>query len=226
MDYAAPTRVVLEAGSGLPHQRRRPPLHRRIADDSDHLCISSDNNLHSGRYASSSDHLRESAAVKDPRPRPPTGATTRPLKPKSQVALMVPAAEATTSARAASLAAATTSAPTTTATSAQEVLAPILPRSEDKTIQERRRHSRSVRRLGRSPCTAGGAGEAVDVADPRTARPSPMWWTDSHAPTKQQEAASEAAAGPPRPRATHAAAVSACTWPTPRSRSSPPSRGW
>jgi hypothetical protein len=55
------------------------------------------------------------------------------------------------------------------ATSAQEVLAPILPRSEDKTIQEHRRLSRSVRRLGRSPRTAGGAGEAMDVADPRTA---------------------------------------------------------
>jgi hypothetical protein len=40
---------------------------------------------------------------------------------------------------------------------------------------------------------ADGAGEAVDVADPHTARPSPLWWTDSHAPTKQQEAATEAA---------------------------------
>jgi hypothetical protein len=222
MDYAAPTRVTLEAGSELPHQRRRPPLHRRIAGDSDHLCISSNNDLRSGWYASSSDHLRVSAAVKGPRPHPPTGGDNEAIKAKEsgtqrQVALMVPAAEATTSARAASPAAATTSAPTTMATSAQEVLAPVLPRSEDKTIQERRRHSRSVRCLGRSPRTAGGAGKAVGLADPRTARPSLVWWTDSHVPTKRQEAASEAATGPPRPRARHETAVS---------QSSPPSRGW
>jgi hypothetical protein len=53
----------------------------------------------------------------------------------------------------------------------------------------------------------------VDVADPHTTRPSPVWWTDSHALTKRQEAMSEAAIGPPRPRARHAAAVSACTCP-------------
>jgi hypothetical protein len=104
MDYAAPTRVALEAGSGLPHQRRRPPLHRWIAGDSDHLCISSDNDLRSGQYASSSDHLRVSAAVKGPRPRPPTGGDNEAIKAKEsgtqrQVALMVPAADATTSAR-------------------------------------------------------------------------------------------------------------------------------
>jgi hypothetical protein len=45
MDYAAPAGVTLEASSGQPHQRRRPPLHRRIAGNSDHLCTSSDNNL-------------------------------------------------------------------------------------------------------------------------------------------------------------------------------------
>jgi hypothetical protein len=53
-------------------------------------------------------------------------------------------------------------------------------RSEDKTIQERRRRPRGVRRLVRPPGTAGGTGEAVDVADPRTARPSPVQWMDSH----------------------------------------------
>jgi hypothetical protein len=36
----------------------------------------------------------------------------------------------------------------------------------------------------------------VDVADLRTVRPSPVQWTGSHAPTRQQEAASEVA---PRP---------------------------
>jgi hypothetical protein len=63
MNYAAPARVALEAGSGQPHQWWRPPMHRRIANDGDHLCTSSDNDLHSERLASSSDHLRVSATA-------------------------------------------------------------------------------------------------------------------------------------------------------------------
>jgi hypothetical protein len=39
----------------------------------------------------------------------------------------------------------------------------------------------------------------VDVTDLRTARPSPVQWTDSHTPTKRQEAASEAAPRPSKP---------------------------
>jgi hypothetical protein len=39
----------------------------------------------------------------------------------------------------------------------------------------------------------------MDVANLCTARPSPVWWTDSHAPTKRQEAASEAALRPSKP---------------------------
>jgi hypothetical protein len=39
----------------------------------------------------------------------------------------------------------------------------------------------------------------MDVADLRTARPSPVRWTGSHAPTKRQEAESEAAPRPPKP---------------------------
>jgi hypothetical protein len=54
----------MEADPGQPHQRRRPPLHRRIAGDSDHLCTSSDNDLRSVRFASNSDHLRVSATAK------------------------------------------------------------------------------------------------------------------------------------------------------------------
>jgi uncharacterized protein with von Willebrand factor type A (vWA) domain len=72
-------------------------------------------------------------------------------------------------------------------------------RSEDRTIQERRRRPRDVRRLVRSPDATGGAGEAVDVADPRTMRLSPVRWMDSHGPRKRQEAASEVAPEPPRP---------------------------
>jgi hypothetical protein len=64
MDYAASTKVAMEADPGQPHQWRRPPLHRRIAGDSDHLCTSSDNDLRSVRLASNSDHLRVSATTK------------------------------------------------------------------------------------------------------------------------------------------------------------------
>jgi hypothetical protein len=64
MDYATLAGVALEAGSGQPHQRRRPPLHRRIAGDSDHLCTNSDNDLRFERLASNSDHLRVSAIAK------------------------------------------------------------------------------------------------------------------------------------------------------------------
>jgi hypothetical protein len=72
--------------------------------------------------------------------------------------------------------------------------------SEDKTIQERGRRPRDARRLIRPPGAAGGAREAVDVVNPRTARPLLVRWTDSHAPTKRQEAASEAAPKPSKPR--------------------------
>jgi hypothetical protein len=71
--------------------------------------------------------------------------------------------------------------------------------SEDKTIQEHGRRPCGVRRLVRPPGAAVGTGEAVDVADLRTARPSPVRWTGSHAPTKRQEAASEAAPRPSKP---------------------------
>jgi hypothetical protein len=64
--------------------------------------------------------------------------------------------------------------------------------SEDKTIQECHRRPRGVRRLVQPPSVAGGAGEAVDVADPRTVRPSPVRWTGSHAPSQRQDAALEA----------------------------------
>jgi hypothetical protein len=57
---------------------------------------------------------------------------------------------------------------------------------EDKTIQERGHHLHGVRRLvrplgQRRSSAAGGAGDATDAVDLRTARPSPVRWTDSHA---------------------------------------------
>jgi hypothetical protein len=57
--------------------------------------------------------------------------------------------------------------------------------SEDKTIQERRPHPHGVRRLVRPPSMAGAAGEAMGVASPRMARPSPVRWTGSHAPPQR-----------------------------------------
>jgi hypothetical protein len=77
--------------------------------------------------------------------------------------------------------------------------------SEDKTIQERGCRPHGVRRLVRPPgrrqkSAVGGAGDVVDVANLRTARPSPVRWTDSHALTKRQETASEAALRPSKPR--------------------------
>jgi hypothetical protein len=77
--------------------------------------------------------------------------------------------------------------------------------SEDKTIQERGRRPHGIRCLVRPPgrcrnSAAGGEGDAMDVADLRTARPSPVRWMDSHALTKRQETASEAAPMPSKPR--------------------------
>jgi hypothetical protein len=64
MNCAAPAGVVPEAGSDRPHRRRRPPLHRRFAGDSDYLCTSSDNHLRSERLASGGDHLRVCAIAR------------------------------------------------------------------------------------------------------------------------------------------------------------------
>jgi hypothetical protein len=103
MDYTAPAGVALEAGSGQPHQRRRPPLHRRIASDSDHLCTSSDNDLRSKRLASSGDRFGTCATAKRSSPPSSYGGRQRGIKAKElelrrQVALTVSPAEATTSA--------------------------------------------------------------------------------------------------------------------------------
>jgi hypothetical protein len=73
MDYAAPTRVALEAAPGC------------LTSGGDHLCISSDNDLRPGQLDSSSDRLMASAATN--RASPPSsygGGAVRPLKPKSQ----------------------------------------------------------------------------------------------------------------------------------------------
>jgi hypothetical protein len=154
---------------------------------------------------------------KGPRPRLPTGGDNEAIKAKEpevrqQVALTVSPAEATTSA----VGSLTSDGDHISPTGGSDHLCTDgrrLPQharrgpcsrphcgSEDKTIQERRRRPHGVRRLVRPPGAAGGTGEAMDVDDPRTARPSLVRWTDSHAPSKRQEAAPEAAPKPPRPR--------------------------
>jgi hypothetical protein len=102
MDYATPAGVALEAGSGQPHQRRRPPLHQRFADDSDHLCTSSDNHLRSERPRAAATTSGCAPLRRGPRPRPPKGGDNEAIRAKEsetrrQVALMVSPAEATTS---------------------------------------------------------------------------------------------------------------------------------
>jgi hypothetical protein len=195
MDYATPAGVALEAGSGQPHQWRRPPLRQqRQRPPLQAPCQQQ-------RPPQGERHCKKVLA-----PILLRGATTRPLKPKSretqrQVAQMVSPAEATTSAMGS-----LTSGGDHLSTDGsghlrtgvrrlpQRAKMSSLPSShgsEDKTIQECGRHPHGVQRLVCPPSTASGAGEAVDVADPRTARPSPVRWTDSRAPTKWQVAAPE-----------------------------------
>jgi hypothetical protein len=70
----------------------------------------------------------------------------------------------------------------------KEVLAPVV------ATGVRTRPSRNVDTAPRrtmsymTPGVAGGAGQAMDVADLCTARPSPVRWTNSHIPTRQQVA--------------------------------------
>jgi hypothetical protein len=59
----------------------------------------------------------------------------------------------------------------------------------------------------------------MDVANPRTARLSPVRWMGNHAPTRRQEAASEAAPEPSIPKGPDTLQLTAC------SRSAPCSQG-
>jgi hypothetical protein len=155
-----------------------------------------------------------------PRPHPPTGGNNEAIKAKEmearrQVALMVSLAEATTSAVDSLTSGSdhlntddsghlcTGGLPATATASARAKRSSLLSShgSEDKTIQECVRHPHGVRRLVQPPgrrwsSAAGDAGDTMDVAEPCTMRPSPVRWTDSHAPTKRQEAAPK----PSRPR--------------------------
>jgi hypothetical protein len=189
----------------------------RLASGGDHISTDGGGHLCTDNSPAAAITSACTPLRKGTRPRLPTGGDNEAIKAKElevrwQVALTVSPAEATTSA----VGSLTSGGDHISPTSGSNHLCTDgrqLPQharrgprsrhhcgSEDKTIQERLRRPRGVRRLVRPPGTAGGAGEAVDVADPRTARPSPIRWTDSHAPSKRQEAAPEAAPKPPRPR--------------------------
>jgi hypothetical protein len=140
-----------------------------------------------------------------PRPHPPTGGDNEAIKAKElearwQVVLVVSPAEATTSATGLTSGGnhlstddsgqlCTGGLPATTAASPRaERSSPLSSYGgEDKTIQERGRHLRGVRRLVQPPgrrqsSAAGCAGNAMDAADLRMTRPSPVQWTNNHAP--------------------------------------------
>jgi hypothetical protein len=217
----------LTSGTLAPFLQEWTTLHQRqsrwkLAPDSptnggDHLCTSSDNDLCSERLASSSDHLRVSATAN--RSSPPSsyeGVTARPLKPKNRGGPVAGGTDGLAS-RGNHLCNGQphhrkrphhpTSGSDHLCTDGQRLHQCARrglrsrPRygSEDKTIQERRLHPHGVRRVVRPLGATGGTGEAVDVANPRTTRPSPMRWTGSHAPPQRQEAAPEAAPEQPRP---------------------------
>jgi hypothetical protein len=180
------------------------------------------------------------------RPRPPTGGDNEAIKAKElearrQVTLVVSLAEATTSTTGSLTSGGnhlstddsghlcTGGLPATAAASprAERSSPPSSYEGEDKTIQERGRHLRGVRRLvqppGRRQSSATGcAGNTTDVADLRTARPSPVRWTNSRAPF----GGGRRRRSHPSQGARHVAADGVCSRPAPRSQSSSPPQGW
>jgi hypothetical protein len=72
---------------------------------------------------------------------------------------------------------------------------------------------------------AGGAGDATGAMDLRTVRPSPVRWTDSHAPL---DGGGSVGGGTKAIRAKEpdTLQLTACSQPAPRSRGSPPLQGW
>jgi hypothetical protein len=72
------------------------------------------------------------------------------------------------------------------------------------------------------PQCARRAGQAMDVANPRTARLSPVRRMGNHALTRQQEAASEATPEPSSPKGPDTLQLTTCSWPAPCSQGPPP----
>jgi hypothetical protein len=91
--------------------------------------------------------------------------------------------------------------------------------SKNATPPPRRTTSCTTPQCGRQ------AGEGVDVADPRAARPSPVGWTDSHAPTRAAGGSVGGGTKAIQPKGPDTLQLTACSQLTPRSRGSPPSQG-
>jgi hypothetical protein len=66
----------------------------------------------------------------------------------------------------------------------------------------------------------------VDVPDPRMARPLPVRWTNSHAPTRAAGGSVGGSAEAIQPKGSDTLQLTACSKPTPRSRGLPPPQGW
>jgi hypothetical protein len=122
-------------------------------------------------------------------------------------------------------------ATTDASTSAERSSPPSSCESEDKTIQERGRHLHGVRHLVQPlrrcrNSVADSARDATGAADLRTARPSPVRWTDSHAPLGGRRQRWRRHLRHPGQGARHAATDDACSRSALRSRGSPPPQGW
>jgi hypothetical protein len=161
----------------------------RLASRGDHLSIDGSGHLCTDDLPAVATTSARAPLRRGPRPRLPTGGGNEAIKAKElearwQVVLVVSPAEATTSA-AGSLTSSgnhlstddsshlrTGGLPATAAAPIvhEEVLAPTLLRSEDKTIKERGRHLCGVRHFVRPP-RAASEQCAMDAADVRTARP-------------------------------------------------------
>jgi hypothetical protein len=72
------------------------------------------------------------------------------------------------------------------------------------------------------PRCARPVEEAMNVANPRTARLSPVRWMGNHTPTRQQEVASEAAPEPSSPKGPDTLQLTTYTRPAPYSQGPPP----
>jgi hypothetical protein len=207
--------IPLQMGPQLHSCRNELPPHRKgckITNSKrltgDH-CTSSDNDLRLGRLDSSSDCPRANATMRRPSPASPHGGREQAIKAKEpkvrpQVALTVSSAEATTSAVGSltygghhhlstndSGHLRTNAAPTNGGrpSARKEVLAPVVATGVRTGPSRNADTAPAAYDVLYDPSgVVGGAGRAMDVADLRTARPSPVRWMDSHTSAKQQVA--------------------------------------
>jgi hypothetical protein len=231
----------------LPPHRwgRRVASSERLASGGDHLSTNGGGHLCTDDSPAVVATSARTPLRKGPRPRLPTGGNNEAIKAKEsrvwrQVALTVSPAEATTSV----VGSLTSGGDHLSTDNSGHLRTSAVPasggrpsvqrgprsrphyRSEDKTILERGRRPRGVRHLVLPLGAATGAGGAVDVADLRTARPSPVWWTAATTQPNGRRQRRRRRRDHPSRGTGHAAAGGTCSWPVPHARSSPPPQGW